>query len=147
MEILGYIFVGYVLLKVLLWIIDRFTTKTVTIEDLSADVCEWFLMHHPLPTKKLPPKIILSDEKSDYDGNFTFHNNTITLYIKNLTTYSQVVEIVNHEMVHWYLITSKSKDQLYEKQLLEYGYDNHPQEIWCRTLGTKLTEIYIEEHS
>jgi hypothetical protein len=146
MEIIGYICVGIIVLYILVFIRNLFSNdNTITIDELSYDVMKWFVHRHPI--RKTSPRIIISNEKSDYNGIYSHYNNSITLYISNTNDYEGIVSVILHEMVHWYLITSKSKDELYDKQLKEYGYDNHPQEIWCRTLATKLTKIYIKEHS
>ena len=42
-------------------------------------------------------------------------------------------------------ITSHSKDQFYDKQLKEFGYENHPQEIWCRAVAAELSKRYIKQ--
>lgn len=146
MEVLGYILVGFVSLRVIWGVIIQFHPRnTITIEDLCNNVSKWFIVRHPI--RKTSPRIILSNEKSDYNGIYTHYNNSITLYISNTNDYEGIVSVILHEMVHWYLITSVSKDELYDRQLIEYGYENHPQEIWCRSLSKTLTKIYLREHS
>ena len=97
------------------------------------------------PLRKKFPRIVISDESSDFAGTFTFYNNTITIYTKNVSDYEGIVEITLHELVHWREITSHSKDCLYDKQLKEYGYENHPQEIWCRAVAAELTKHFIKQ--
>ena len=144
MEIFGYIFIGIIVLYILGFIVNLFSNdKTITIEELSIHVTDWFIEMYPI--RKKFPRIVISGESSDYAGTYTFYKNTITIYTKNVSDYEGIVEITLHELVHWREITSYSKDCLYDKQLKEYGYENHPQEIWCRTVATELTKHYIKQ--
>ena len=144
MEIFGYIIIGIIVLYILGFIVNLFSNdNTVTIEELSNHVKEWFIEMYPI--RKKSPKIVISDESSDYAGTYTFYNNKITLFTQNVSDYEGIVEITLHELVHWREITSNSKDQLYDKQLKEYGYENHPQEIWCRAVAAELTKQYIKQ--
>ena len=144
MEIFGYIFIGIIVIYVLGFIVTLFSNdKTITIEELSIHVTEWFIEMYPI--RKKSPRIVISGESSDYAGTYTFYKNTITIYTKNVSDYEGIVEITLHELVHWREITSHSKDCLYDKQLKEYGYENHPQEIWCRTVAAELTKHYIKQ--
>ena len=144
MEIFGYIIIGIIVLYILGFIVNLFLpSNTITIEELSNHVKEWFIEMYPI--RKKSPKIVISDESSDYAGTYTFYNNKITLFTQNVSDYEGIVEITLHELVHWREITSHSKDQLYDKQLKEYGYENHPQEIWCRTVAAELTKHYIKQ--
>ncbi len=144
MEIFGYIIIGIIVLYILGFIVNLFSNdNTVTIEELSNHVKEWFIEMYPI--RKKSPKIVISDESSDYAGTYTFYNNKITLFTQNVSDYESIVEITLHELVHWREITSNSKDQLYDKQLKEYGYENHPQEIWCRAVAAELSKHYINQ--
>ena len=144
MEIFGYIFIGIIVIYVLGFIVTLFSNdKTITIEELSIHVTDWFIEMYPI--RKKSPRIVISGESSDYAGTYTFYNNTITLFTLNVSDYESIVEITLHELVHWREITSLSKDQLYDKQLKEYGYENHPQEIWCRTVAAELTKHFIKQ--
>ena len=144
MEIIGFIGIGIIVLYILGFIVNLFSpSNTITIEELSNNVTEWFIKMYPI--RKKSPKIVISDESSDYAGTYTFYKNTITLFTQNVSDYEGIVEITLHELVHWREITSHSKDQLYDKQLKEYGYENHPQEIWCRTVAAELTKHYIKQ--
>lgn len=146
MEIVGYIFIGVIVLYIIDFIINLFSNdKTITVEELSNNVMTWFIELYPI--RKKSPRIVISDESSNYGGTYSYYNNTITIYTKNVSDFKGVVEITLHELVHWRELTSISKDQLYDKQLNEYGYDNHPQEIWCRSLSKTLTKLYIEQQS
>jgi hypothetical protein len=125
MEIFGYIFIGTIVLYILGFIVNLFSNdKTITVEELSIHVTDWFIKMYPI--RKKSPKIVISGESSDYAGTYTFYKNTITLFTQNVSNYESIVEITLHELVHWREITSLSKDQLYDKQLKEYGYENHP---------------------
>jgi len=144
MEIFGYIIIGIIVLYILGFIVNLFSNdNTVTIEELSNHVKEWFIEMYPI--RKKSPKIVISGESSDYAGTYTFYNNKITLFTQNVSDYEGIVEITLHELVHCREITSNSKDQLYDKQLKEYGYENHPQEIWCRAVAAELTKQYIKQ--
>jgi hypothetical protein len=137
MEIFGYIIIGIIILYILGFIVNLFSpSNTITIE-------EWFIKMYPL--RKKFPRIVISDESSDFAGTFTFYNNTITLFTQNVSDYDGIVEITLHELVHWREITSHSKDQFYDKQLKEFGYENHPQEIWCRAVAAELSKRYIKQ--
>ena len=144
MEIFGYIFIGIIVIYVLGFIVTLFSNdKTITIEELSIHVTEWFIEMYPI--RKKSPRIVISGESSDYAGTYTFYKNTITLFTQNVSDYEGIVEITLHELVHWREITSYSKDCLYDKQLKEFGYENHPQEIWCRAVAAELTKQYIKQ--
>ena len=144
MEIIGFIGIGIIVLYILGFIVNLFSpSNTITIEELSNNVTEWFIKMYPI--RKKSPKIVISGESSDYAGTYTFYNNTITLFTLNVSDYESIVEITLHELVHWREITSNSKDQLYDKQLKEYGYENHPQEIWCRAVAAELSKHYIDQ--
>ena len=144
MEIIGFIGIGIIVLYILGFIVTLFSNdKTITIEELSIHVTDWFIKMYPI--RKKSPKIVISDESSDYAGTYTFYKNTITLFTQNVSDYEGIVEITLHELVHWREITSHSKDQLYDKQLKEYGYENHPQEIWCRAVAAELSKQYIKQ--
>ena len=144
MEIFGYIIIGIIILYILGFIVNLFSpSNTITIEELSNNVTEWFIKMYPL--RKKFPRIVISDESSDFAGTFTFYNNTITLFTQNVSDYDGIVEITLHELVHWREITSHSKDQFYDKQLKEFGYENHPQERWCRAVAAELSKRYIKQ--
>ena len=103
--------------------------EDVLVEGIVDDVCSWFYIMYPL--RKSYPRIVLSNKKSDYDGIYQFHINTVTLYNKNLKSHSQTIEVTLHELTHWYLIRTEKMSREYDEQLNQYGYENHPQEIWC----------------
>jgi len=99
MEIFGYIFIGIIVLYILGFIVNLFSpSNTITIEELSNNVTEWFIKMYPI--RKKYPQILISDESSDYAGTFTFYNNTITLFTQNVSDYNGVVEITLHELIY-----------------------------------------------
>jgi hypothetical protein len=144
MEIIGYIGIGIFGLTILNWVDQLISpSNTVTIEELSNDVMEWFIEMYPI--RKKSPRIVISDESSDYAGTYTFYNNTITLFTKNLKDYEVVINTTVHELTHWYLIRSDKMVREYDEQLEEYKYEFHPQEIWCRAVAAELTKHYIKQ--
>ena len=144
MEIIGYIGIGIFGLTILNWVDQLISpSNTVTIEELSNDVMEWFIKMYPI--RKKSPRIVISDESSDYAGTYTFYNNTITLFTKNLKDYEVVINTTVHELTHWYLIRSDKMVREYDEQLEEYKYEFHPQEIWCRAVAAELTNHYIKQ--
>jgi hypothetical protein len=144
MEIFGYIIIGIIVLYILGFIVNLFSpSNTITIEELSNHVTEWFIEMYPI--RKKSPRIVISDESSDYAGTYTFYNNTITLFTKNLKDYEVVINTTVHELTHWYLIRSDKMVREYDEQLEEYKYEFHPQEIWCRAVAAELTNHYIKQ--
>jgi len=133
---------GLIILSLILKTLES-PKENILVEELVGDVCKWFYKMYPI--RKKSPRIVISDESSDYAGTYTFYNNTITLFTDNVSDFEGIVEITLHELVHWREITSHFKDQLYDKQLKEYGYENHPQEIWCRAVAAELTKHYIKQ--
>ena len=116
--------------------------EDVLVEGIVDDVCSWFYIMYPI--RKSYPRIVLSNKKSDYDGIYQFHINTVTLYNKNLKSHSQTIEVTLHELTHWYLIRTEKMSREYDEQLNQYGYENHPQEIWCRAVAAELSKHYIK---
>jgi len=144
MEIIGYIGIGIFGLTILNWVDQLISpSNTITIEELSNHVTEWFIEMYPI--RKKSPRIVISDESSDYAGTYTFYNNTITLFTKNLKDYEVVINTTVHELTHWYLIRSDKMVREYDEQLEEYKYEFHPQEIWCRAVAAELTNHYIKQ--
>lgn len=144
MEIFGYIIIGIIILYILGFIVNLFSpSNTITIEELSNNVTEWFIKMYPI--RKKSPRIVISDESSDYAGTYTYYNNTITLFTKNLKDYEVVINTTVHELTHWYLIRSDKMVREYDEQLEEYKYEFHPQEIWCRAVAAELTKHYIKQ--
>jgi len=136
--IVGGLFIITLILKTL-----ESPKENISVEELVGDVCKWFYSMYPL--RKSYPRVLFSNKKSDYDGIYEFHINTVTLYIKNLKSHSQTIEVTLHELTHWYLIRSEKMSCEYDEQLNEYGYENHPQEIWCRAVASELSKHYIKQ--
>ena len=109
--------------------------------ELASNVLNWCLELYPSSKKK--PHLKMVDGPSDYAGEYYLHINTIYLYRENNLTRKRVIHVLIHEFFHFYLITSKSKNQLYHKQLEIYGVDDHPQEILCEALAIELTKRYL----
>ena len=65
--------------------------------------------------------------------------------VKILEKLRDVVKTCIHEYFHYYLITSQTKNNLYQRQLYEYGYENHPQEILCNSLSKTLSKVYLNK--
>ena len=109
--------------------------------ELANDVLNWCLELYPSSKKK--PHLEMVDGPSDYAGEYYLHINTIYLYRENNLTRKRVIHVLIHEFFHFYLITSNSKNQLYQKQLEIYGVNDHPQEILCEVLASELTKRYL----
>jgi Zn-dependent peptidase ImmA (M78 family) len=124
-------------------VVRAFTKPTVYVEDLMQDVLAWCKEMYPV--RKKMPLLELSDMKTEKAGEYNYYSNTITIYINNNSSQQEIIDTMIHEYVHYYLLTSEAKYNLYQKQLEQYGYENHPQEIWCNTLADKLTKLYIEK--
>lgn len=107
------------------------------------DVLDWCLEMYPVHKQK--PLITLVEGTSDLGGEYSFETNTIIIYRSNNVLHRDVVKTTIHEYFHYYLITSQTKNRLYQRQLYEYGYENHPQEILCNSLSKTLTKLYLEK--
>ena len=95
--IVGGLFIITLILKTL-----ESPKENISVEELVGDVCKWFYCMYPL--RKSYPRVLFSNKKSDYDANYEFHVNTVTLYNKNLKSHSQTIEMTLHKLTHWYLI-------------------------------------------
>ena len=113
----------------------------VPIEDLAEDVIHWCQIMYPV--RKKSPRVLISNEKSKLAGEYCYFNNTIIIYRMNNVLHSFLIDTLIHEYFHYYLITSDNKNNLYQKQLELYGYENHPQEIICRAAADKLEKEYL----
>ena len=111
---------------------------------LAEDVLNWCL--HLYPIRKQKPLLTLVEGESHLAGEYSFEINTITIYRNNNVLLRDVVKTTIHEYFHYYLITSQTKNRLYLRQLDEYGYENHPQEILCNTMGVTLTKVYLQNN-
>jgi hypothetical protein len=133
---------GLIILSLILKTLES-PKENILVEELVGDVCKWFYKMYPL--RKSYPRVVFSNEKSLNNGIYTFHNNTVTLYNKNLKDYEVVINTTVHELTHWYLIRSDKMVREYDEQLEEYKYEFHPQEIWCRAVAAELTNHYIKQ--
>ncbi len=107
------------------------------------DVLDWCLEMYPVHKQK--PLITLVEGTSDLGGEYCFEINTIIIYRSNNVLLRNIVKTTIHEYFHYYLITSQTKNRLYQRQLEVYGYENHPQEILCNTMGVTLTKVYLNK--
>jgi len=103
-------------------------TLKIPIQDLAEDVIHWCQIMYPV--RKKSPNIIINNKKSKLAGEYCYFSNTIIIYKINVS-HNSVINTLIHEYFHYYLITSDNKNNLYQKQLELYGYENHPQEIIC----------------
>ena len=63
--------------------------------------------------------------------------------MRNNRNIRSLVDTQIHETIHHIFIDTKSKQELYKRQLKEYGYWDHPGEILSFTLSKTLTERYM----
>jgi hypothetical protein len=111
---------------------------------LAEDVLSWCL--HLYPIRKTKPQLILVENKSHVAGEYCFYNNTITIYRNNNVIRRDLIRTVIHEFFHFYNLTSKAKNNLYFSQLEHFGYENHPQEILCNSMGDTLAKLYLQKN-
>lgn len=112
--------------------------------ELANDVLNWCLELYPL--RKQKPKLTLVDGESKFAGEYNYYSNTIVIYRMNNVLRHDLVRTLSHEYFHYYLINSESKNSLYHDQLVQYGYDNHPQEILCNAMGETLAKRYLKKN-
>lgn len=111
---------------------------------LAEDVLSWCF--HLYPIRKTKPQLILVENKSHVAGEYCFYNNTITIYRNNNVIRRDLIRTVIHEFFHFYNLTSKAKNTLYHNQLEHFGYENHPQEILCNSMGETLAKLYLKKN-
>ena len=111
---------------------------------LAEDVLNWCLYLYPI--RKQKPLLTLVKGKSHLSGEYCFYNNTITIYRDNNVIRRDLIRTVIHEFFHFYILTSRAKNTLYHNQLEHFGYENHPQEILCNTMGETLTKVYLKNN-
>jgi len=114
----------------------------IPMEDFLEDITEWVRIMYP--TRRKSPSMLVSILKSDAAGDFNYHTNEITIYLKNNPTIEILVDTQIHESIHHVWTDTKQKQLQFEKQLEEYGYWDHPSEILCRSLSKSLTERYMK---
>tara|TARA_B110000259_G_scaffold15030_1_gene15812 strand:- start:823 stop:1281 length:459 start_codon:yes stop_codon:yes gene_type:complete len=114
----------------------------IPIEEFLDDITEWVRTMYP--TRRKSPRVVVSTLESDNAGEYDYHHNEITIYLKNNPTIEILVDTQIHESIHHVWTDTKLKQLLFERQLEEYGYWNHPNEILCRSLAKSLTERYMK---
>jgi len=112
--------------------------------ELAHDVLNWCILLYPI--RKRRPSLRLVDGKSNLAGEYDYYSNTITIYRDNNVIPEDVTKTVIHEFFHFYIITSESKSVLYQEQLEQHGYVNHPQEILCNAMGETLAKRYLKKN-
>ena len=130
----------------LLYRFERFLQRPevkliIPIEDFLEDVSSW--MKNMYPTRRKSPRIVISNQKSKMSGEYNYHTNEITIYLRNNRNIKTLVDTQIHEMIHHVFIDTRSKQVLYQRQLEDYGYWDHPGEILSFTLSKTLTERYM----
>ena len=113
----------------------------IPLEDFLEDITIW--MKDMYPTRRKFPGIVISDQKSSLAGEYNYYSNEITIYMRNNRNIRSLVDTQIHETIHHIFIDTKSKQELYTRQLKEYGYWDHPGEILSFTLSKTLTERYM----
>lgn len=139
--ILGWGYLSWKILKFIWSFLSRFEQDWQN--ELALDVMDWCYEMYPIRPSK--PKLSLSDTESEHAGEYCFYINTIIIYRPNNVLQRDLVDTVIHEWFHWIIISSKSKNDLYQKQLTKFGYHQHPQEIICRAMATELTKRYLRQ--
>jgi len=130
----------------LLYRFERFLQRPevkliIPIEDFLEDISSW--MKDMYPTRRKSPRIVISNQKSKMSGEYNYHTNEITIYLRNNRNIKTLVDTQIHEMIHHVFIDTRSKQLLYQRQLEDYGYWDHPGEILSFTLSKTLTERYM----
>ena len=113
----------------------------IPLEDFLEDITIW--MKDMYPTRRKFPGIVISDQKSSLAEEYNYYSNEITIYMRNNRNIRSLVDTQIHETIHHIFIDTKSKQELYKRQLKEYGYWDHPGEILSFTLSKTLTERYL----
>ena len=111
--------------------------------ELANDVLNWCLELYPV--RKQNPQLTLVDGESSLAGEYNYYTNTIIIYRVNNVLRHDLVKTLSHEYFHYYLINSESKNLLYQRQLNQYGYESHPQEILCNSIGETLAKLYLKK--
>lgn len=111
---------------------------------LAEDVLNWCLDLYPI--RKQKPLLTFVEGKSHLSGEYNFYKNTIIIYRDNNVIRRDLIRTVIHEFFHFYNLTSQAKNNLYFIQLEHFGYENHPQEILCNTMGETLAKLYLKKN-
>lgn len=130
----------------LLYRLDRFLQQpelklNIPLEDFLEDITIW--MKEMYPTRRKFPSIMISDQKSKFAGEYNYYNNQIIIYRRNNPDIKTLIDTQIHETIHHIFIDTRIKQDLYQKQLEEYGYWDHPGEILSFTLSKTLTKRYL----
>jgi len=130
----------------LLYRFERFLQRpevklNIPIEDFLDDISIW--MKDMYPTRRKSPRIVISNQKSKLAGEYNYYSNEITIYLRNNRTLSSLVETQIHETIHHIFIDTKTKERLYQRQLEEFGYWDHPGEILSFSMSKPLAERYM----
>ena len=113
----------------------------IPLEDFLGDITKW--LREMYPTKRKFPSIVLSCRKSSLAGEYNYYSNEITIYLRNNRTLSSLVETQIHETIHHIFIDTKTKERLYQRQMEEFGYWDHPGEILSFSMSKPLAERYM----
>lgn len=134
-----------ILMKLVVWI-ERLIWSPVTEGDwhrqYAEEVLTWLLKMYPIRKKR--PKIVIDDSSSELLGEYHYYTNVIIIYRQNNRRIRNVIQTTIHEFLHYYLITSENKMDLYARQLKEYGVYEHPQEVLCEAMEQVLTKRYMK---
>ena len=139
-SVLGLIFIVNLIYRLIFFL--RIRSEDLQFQS-AHEVLEWCLEMYPI--RKQKPLLTLVEGKSDLGGEYYFETNTIIIYRSNNVLLRDIVQTTIHEYFHYYLITSQTKNNLYQIQLKIYGYENHPQEILCNSLSKTLTKLYLNK--
>lgn len=113
----------------------------IPLEDFLEDITSW--LRNMYPTKRKFPSIILSYQKTSLAGEYNYSSNEITIYLKNNRTLNTLLETQIHETIHHIFIDTVMKEKLYQRQLKEFGYWDHPGEILSFSMSKPLAERYM----
>jgi len=133
-------------INILLFMILFFKRRNINynIEGYSNKVIDWCVDNYPKSGLKKYPKLIFSNESTEYRGQYEFQTNKITIYIKNIKSKKELTNTLIHEYFHFYLNHGKS-NQVYAEKLETIGYENHPEELICNISAKELTELYFKQ--
>jgi len=140
--ILGVLLILSIIYKIIKYLLGQ--DKSDWQYELASDVLNWCLDLYPI--RKQKPLLTLVEGKSHLSGEYNFYKNTIIIYRDNNVIRRDLIRTVIHEFFHFYNLTSQAKNNLYFSQLKHFGYENHPQEILCNTMGETLAKLYLNKN-
>ena len=74
-----------------------------------------------------------------------FHQGKIVIYLKSNDTLTELIDTVLHEISHHISMKTQCEEFLmYDKLMLKYGYDEHPEEIKARKFASEHLKPCIE---